>query len=267
MKREWAAYSPDAESIATQFAAGVNAYIRWLAAHPQQMPYEFKLLHYQPGLWSPEDVVRIRSHGLGGNLLQGGGTRRGGMRRRLEGRRNPSASGAALANRQLPRLGSVFAEKCTKSLFPGHSSSEALTRRTGWQLHLWQRPILKRRTLRLTEATTGSSARKNPLPGEPSWPVIRIATMCSPAFVICRTSTPRHCTSRAWASPLSGSLLRPQRLDRLCRNRLLDRSEDLYVYQLNPANPEEYKYQGKWEAFRTVHEEIKVKGQSQSRRK
>ena len=37
--------------------------------------------------------------------------------------------------------------------------------------------------------------------------------------------------------------------------------EDLYVYQLNPANPEEYKYQGKWEAFRSVHEEIKVKGQ------
>src|SRR5271156_3451820 len=34
MKREWAAYSPDAEAIATQFSAGVNAYIRWLVAHP-----------------------------------------------------------------------------------------------------------------------------------------------------------------------------------------------------------------------------------------
>ena len=33
------------------------------------------------------------------------------------------------------------------------------------------------------------------------------------------------------------------------------------MYQLNPANPEEYKYQGKWEALRTVHEDIKVKGQ------
>ena len=70
MKKEWAAYSPDAEAIAAQFAAGINAYIRWLAAHPQQMPYEFKLMKYQPALWSPEDVVRIRIHGLGGNLLK-----------------------------------------------------------------------------------------------------------------------------------------------------------------------------------------------------
>jgi penicillin G amidase len=70
MKKEWAAYSPDAEAIASQFAAGINAYIRWLSTHPQQMPDEFKFLKYQPGLWSPEDVVRIRSHGLGGNLLK-----------------------------------------------------------------------------------------------------------------------------------------------------------------------------------------------------
>src|SRR3984885_13247529 len=62
MKKEWAAYSPDAKAIATQFAAGVNAYIRWLAAHPQQMPYEFKLLKYQPALWTTADAVRIRSH-------------------------------------------------------------------------------------------------------------------------------------------------------------------------------------------------------------
>jgi penicillin amidase len=36
--------------------------------------------------------------------------------------------------------------------------------------------------------------------------------------------------------------------------------EDLYVYELNPANPEQYKYQGQWEPFRVVREEIKVKG-------
>jgi penicillin amidase len=57
MKREWAAYSPDAESIAAQFAAGVNAYIRWLAAHPQQMPHEFKLLHYQRKTWCAYEVT------------------------------------------------------------------------------------------------------------------------------------------------------------------------------------------------------------------
>src|SRR5262249_16952337 len=37
--------------------------------------------------------------------------------------------------------------------------------------------------------------------------------------------------------------------------------EDLYFYELNPANSNEYKYQDKWEAFHVVREEIKVKGQ------
>jgi penicillin G amidase len=35
--------------------------------------------------------------------------------------------------------------------------------------------------------------------------------------------------------------------------------EDLYVYDLNPANPDQYRYQGQWESFRVVREEIKVK--------
>ena len=38
--------------------------------------------------------------------------------------------------------------------------------------------------------------------------------------------------------------------------------EDLYIYELNPANSNQYKYQGSWEPFRVVHEQIKVKGQA-----
>src|SRR5260370_41809589 len=33
------------------------------------MPFEFKKLNYKPARWAAEDVVRIRSHGLSGNLL------------------------------------------------------------------------------------------------------------------------------------------------------------------------------------------------------
>ena len=39
--------------------------------------------------------------------------------------------------------------------------------------------------------------------------------------------------------------------------------EDLYVYELNPANPDQYKYKGQWESFQVVHETIKVKGQGE----
>ena len=48
--------------------AGINAYVDWLGAHPDQMPLEFKLLGYGPSKWEAGDVVRIRSHGLTRNL-------------------------------------------------------------------------------------------------------------------------------------------------------------------------------------------------------
>ncbi len=36
--------------------------------------------------------------------------------------------------------------------------------------------------------------------------------------------------------------------------------EDLYVYDLNPANPRQYRYGGGWEDMRVVHEIIPSKG-------
>lgn len=38
-------------------------------------------------------------------------------------------------------------------------------------------------------------------------------------------------------------------------------SEDLYVYDVNPANANEYRYQGRWEAMRVVADTIPVKGE------
>ncbi|MEJ2218182.1 MAG: penicillin acylase family protein [Gemmatimonadota bacterium] len=37
--------------------------------------------------------------------------------------------------------------------------------------------------------------------------------------------------------------------------------EDLYVYDTNPSNPDEYKYRGTWEPMTVIHEDIPVKGQ------
>src|SRR5713101_1876277 len=46
MDKEWAVYSADAKQIAEHFVAGVNAYIDWLAHHPDRVPWEFKELNY-----------------------------------------------------------------------------------------------------------------------------------------------------------------------------------------------------------------------------
>ena len=38
-------------------------------------------------------------------------------------------------------------------------------------------------------------------------------------------------------------------------------NEDLFVYDVNPANPNEYRYQGRWEAMRVTTDTIPVKGE------
>jgi penicillin amidase len=64
MYREWLAYGSDAKRVAEAFTAGVNAYVAQVRSQPSLLPTEFALLGYQPAVWSPEDVVRIRHHGL-----------------------------------------------------------------------------------------------------------------------------------------------------------------------------------------------------------
>jgi len=68
MYREWLAYGSDAKRIAEAFTSGVNAYIDLLDDNPELLPPEFDLLNYQPSRWKPSDVVRIRGHGLWGNI-------------------------------------------------------------------------------------------------------------------------------------------------------------------------------------------------------
>ena len=68
MAREWRSYGPDAQRITTRFVAGINAYIDLVAREPSKLPFEFGHFGYAPEKWQPEDVVRIRSHGLTRNL-------------------------------------------------------------------------------------------------------------------------------------------------------------------------------------------------------
>lgn len=63
MAAEWAVYGDGAEAFATAFTAGINAYVDLVLAEPDQMPLEFLRTGTRPAHWSPEDCVRIRSHG------------------------------------------------------------------------------------------------------------------------------------------------------------------------------------------------------------
>ncbi|AFT99545.1 penicillin acylase family protein [Nocardia brasiliensis] len=69
MDDEWRAYDPRTRGTVERFVAGINAYLDWLDAHPDQLPPEFGLADYRPARWSAADVVRPRGHAPAYGLL------------------------------------------------------------------------------------------------------------------------------------------------------------------------------------------------------
>lgn len=67
MEDELNYYHPRGEEIITAFVDGVNAYIDQALRRPEQLPLPFKLLDIEPRHWTPE-VVISRHQGLLGNI-------------------------------------------------------------------------------------------------------------------------------------------------------------------------------------------------------
>ena len=69
MDKELTHYHPQGKEIVQAYVEGINRYIKNILKNPEELPVEFKLLHLQPGLWTPE-VVISRHQGLLGNIDQ-----------------------------------------------------------------------------------------------------------------------------------------------------------------------------------------------------
>ncbi|MCK6449244.1 MAG: penicillin acylase family protein [Alphaproteobacteria bacterium] len=67
MDAEWSSYADDARMICTRFVEGINAWLDLIDAGAAALPPEFALMGTRPARWAPEDVVRIRTHGLAQN--------------------------------------------------------------------------------------------------------------------------------------------------------------------------------------------------------
>lgn len=65
MDAEWTSYAPDAQRIVTQFVTGINA---WIDIARRNLPIEFVLAGYEPATWQPEDVLsRSEAFVMSGN--------------------------------------------------------------------------------------------------------------------------------------------------------------------------------------------------------
>jgi len=65
---EWREFGPQAKADTEAFVAGINAYVAQILRDQAHLPLEFRLTKTRPELWQRDDVVRIRSGGLSNNV-------------------------------------------------------------------------------------------------------------------------------------------------------------------------------------------------------
>jgi penicillin amidase len=255
MDKEWAAYGPDAQPIATAFVAGINAYVDWLGAHLDQMPLEFKLLGYRPSKWEANDVVRIRSHGLTRNLTS------------EVARANTVCKTDAVNGLKYDQirygLEPPWQTKVPEGLDPCLPSdvlkvfalaTQAVRER---EAAIIREPVPENNegsnnwTIGPSKSATGRPILANDPHRAYSTPSLRY---------IVHVSAPGMSIIGAGEPALPGISIGHNETIAFGLTIFNVDQEDLYVYDVNPANPREYRYKGAWEPMRVLRESIEVKG-------
>lgn len=278
MYREWLAYGSDAKRVAEAFVAGVNAYVALTETRPELLPPEFKKLQYKPARWQAQDIVRIRHHGLTTNFLQevqrastmcsgqGDGGRAEWLRRKLDPPVTPTvpegldpcsiaaaevtkAYDLATAGAKFPKEawdGKLAASIEPDALYAGRAGDGEADVSTG--SNNWV--ITGART------STGRPILANDPHRAHGAPSLRYIT---------HLNAPGLSAIGAGEPFLPGISIGHNGTAGFGLTRFYIDQEDLYVYELNPANTHEYKYRDRWEPMQTVTEEIIVRGEAAPR--
>jgi penicillin amidase len=270
-------YHPRGGAIIARFVAGINAYIAETQRNPALLTPEFKMLGLQPGNWTPA-VVISRFNGLAGNLYEemdlALAIRSVGIERVKDLYHfqpdNPKlemdpAIDTSLLSKNILDLYSAFREPIRftpDELIAGYRNDSALlaginreislpaaldlsTRREDIGSNNWVVsgkltasgfPMMMNDPHRLQEAP---SLRYWVHLVAPGWNVIGGGEPSLPGVSI------GHNDFGAWGLTIFGT-----------------DSEDLYVYDTNPADPSQYKYKGGWESMTIIKDTIRIKGQA-----
>jgi penicillin G amidase len=261
MKKEWAVYGPDSEKMFGRFISGINAYVEWIDGHPEQMPFEFKLLHYKPAHWSVEDAVRIRSHGYLYNLAS------------EVARAKVACSSDLKWDEFRSKLEPPWQTQMPEGLDPCLPKDVLKIYNLATQdVRFTRDSITADANLPLTRLASDWSAE---IPAESNNWVIAAAksatghailasdphldyTEPSVRYLVDLNAPTLHVVGANRPESPGVSLGHNERMAFSYTSFPVD-DEDLYVYELNPANPLEYKYRDRWEPVQVVREEIGVK--------
>lgn len=277
MEQEMAHYHPRGKLIITSFVRGVNAYIDLTRKDPDLLPLEFKLLDMQPQHWTPE-VVISRHQGLLGNI--GDEMKIGRAVARLGPEKVKALSWFHPNDPKLeldPIIDTALLfenimERYNAYRRPVRFQPEDFTASVAnpdreefrqWAMLLEDRRQREQRTDHFTIgsnnwAVSGTLSQSGYpiLANDPhrtqAVPSLRyMAHLVGPGWDVIGGGEPEipgisigHNQYGAWG-------LTVFRTD----------AEDLYIYQTNPDNPDQYWYRGAWENMLIIRDTIPVKGQ------
>lgn len=262
-------YHPRGKAIVEAFVQGINAYITETERTPALLPIEFTMLGITPGRWTPA-VVISRHQALTSNVTAEAGYMRAMKAAGPEAVRDlmyfqggepvftpdPAIDLAAFPDDVL-ELYQAFREPIdfapedvaprfrAEAPAPRNREADAAPDPRDIGSNNWvlagsrtqsSYPILANDPHRTIAAP---SLRYYVHLVAPGWNVIGAGEPVLPGVSI------GHNEYGAWGLTIFGN-----------------DNEDLYVYETNPANPNEYRYQGRWEAMRIVKDTIAVEGES-----
>ena len=271
LEQEMNWYHPHGAQIIRAFTDGINAYIAETETHPALLTPEFKMLGIRPGRWTPAVVVS-RFNGLLGRadqeLMLALAIRAMGVEQvkdvmyfqpsdpKLE---LDPAIDASLLTKEILATFRAFRTPLRftpDELLPPYRSRAAAARlnsevpsfediRQGIGSNNWV--VSGKLTASGYPMMMNDPHRDLSAPSlrywvhlvAPGWNVIGAGEPALPGVSV------GHNESGAWGLTIFGT-----------------NSEDLYVYDTNPANPSEYKYAGGWEAMKVIRESIAVKGEA-----
>ncbi len=277
IKAEMNHYHDSGELIITSYVAGVNKYIELTEKNPKLLPVEFGLLNIKPQKWTPEIVVS-RHQGLLGNI---GDELKIGRQVAMMGVEKTKALNWFHPNDPIlaldPKIDGNLLKEDILEIYnayrrPVRFQPEDLITdaRNDWQQYKnlaaadeveWQYIDKEERAfwgsnnwvVSGEHTQSGYPMMANDPHRTQSTPSLRyMSHLVAPGWDVIGGGEPEipgisigHNQYGAWG-------LTVYRTD----------AEDLYVYDINPKNPNEYWYKGRWEAMHTLTDEIPVKGQN-----
>jgi penicillin G amidase len=270
MGDELARYHPRGASIVGAFVKGINAYIETTERHPSLLPFEFRALAIKPGRWTPEVVVS-RHNGLFRNV-------------NLE--------------IQAARLVEVLGEDKARELLNLHPGRPQITPDPAIDLSAIRENVLtlyraSRTQIRFRPEDVEPAYRGRPLAllsddenrldssldemqGSNNWVVAGSRTasglpiMANDPHRTIELPSLRywvHLNAPGWdvigggEPALPGVSIGHNQHGAWGFTIFPIDQEDLYVYEIDPADPTRYCYRDGWESMRSEHSSFAVKGQ------